>query len=102
VPDPADKIYHFPPGINAIRHIGPETKPKTTPNYSGTISPPTPPATPTERKRERPGEKVEDLRYCRGSRARWGENERYLLPIAIDMLFLKTWDVVMQRLNIAT
>jgi hypothetical protein len=42
VPDPADEIYHFPPGISAMCHIGPETKPKTTPNYSGAISPRTP------------------------------------------------------------
>jgi hypothetical protein len=42
VPDPADEICHFPPGMSAIRHIGPETTPKSTPNYSGAISPPTP------------------------------------------------------------
>jgi hypothetical protein len=31
------------------------------------------PATPVERRRERPGERAERLRYCRGRRVRWGE-----------------------------
>jgi hypothetical protein len=41
-PDPVDEICHLPPGINAICHVGPATKPKTTTIYYGVISSPTP------------------------------------------------------------